>query len=137
MLFGGAAIQACGPPGLRTLGRPLASPPRPPQQQAHRPRVCGVRVGDGKDHRAQVRAIEPQRQLAPQHAAAFGGTAAGDDLDAADVVGVRHPKEMRERVEGVLRGIAVQVQPARGRQLPGAQTSPGRIVHTRRLIADV
>lgn len=108
----------------------------PPQQQAHRSRVSRMRVDDGEYHRAQVRAIQPHRQLAPEHPAALGRAAAGNDLDAADAVGVGDPEEMRQCVEGVLCGVTVQVQPAPRWQMAGAQAPPGRVVRTRRLGAD-
>ena len=43
-----------------------------------------MRMRGGEDQRAEVRQVQPQRQLAPQYAAL-----AGDDLDAAQPLGVR------------------------------------------------
>ena len=62
--------------------------------------------------------------------------APGDDLDAADAVGMRAAEEGVQREEGALRRAAVQVQGAQGRRLAGAEAFPGGVVDARRTCAD-
>jgi hypothetical protein len=87
-----------------------------------------VRVGGGEDEGADFGQVEPEGKFAADNAAGLAGAAAGDDFDAAQMVGVRGMQEAAQRLVGGLGGLSVQIQRAGGGELAAAKAVPGGFV---------
>jgi hypothetical protein len=89
-----------------------------------------------QNERAQGWQIKPQRQFAPEHTAGFARTSAGDDFDAADMIGMGGMEEGVQRMEGALGGASMQIQSAGRGELAGPKPVPAGIIQSAGLRAD-
>lgn len=92
-------------------------------------------VRGGQDQRPERGQVQPVRQFAADDAAMFTGAAAGDDFDAAQLLGVGGVQETLERVEGRLGCSAVQIQRAGSREFSCAEAVPTRLVEASGVLA--
>jgi hypothetical protein len=81
----------------------------------------------------KIGAVQPQRQFTPDHPAGLPAAASGDDFHAAHMVGRGIVQEPAERLEGGLRGFAVQIErsgsdhAAAREPVPGGAVEAGRV----------
>ena len=95
-----------------------------------------MRMCRGEHQWCNVRKVQPQRELAADHATSFAVAAASDHLNAAQPIGVSRTQERYQCVEGALGGVTVQVERPRRGQFAGAKTRPCGAIHTWRMHAD-
>eukprot|EP01037_Dinobryon_pediforme_P012880 gene12880-12979_t len=121
---GGGDLQAVGEFGLGDAGFGTQRA----KSGAEGAGVGGMGMGGGEDEGAQGWEIQPEREFAFDDASGFASAAAGDDFDAADVVGVGGDEEAVQGVVGALGRAAVEVDGADGVEFSGAEFVPGGVV---------
>ncbi len=94
-----------------------------------------MRMRGGEDERPQIGAVEPNRQLPPNDSAGFAAAAAGDDFDAADMIGGGTLQKTLKRQEGGLGGLAMEIQGSGGGETAAVEAVPGRAVQPGRVKA--
>jgi hypothetical protein len=95
-----------------------------------------VRVRGGEDQGTDVGSVQPVGEFAAEDAYAIRTTSAGDDLDAAEFVGLGGAEEGDEGLEGTVCGLAMQVEPLLGAQATGAEALPGGTIDAAGRFAD-
>ncbi len=78
----------------------------------------------GQHQRADVRQIEPQRELSPEHAAVLAIAPPSDDFDAPEAIVVGRAEERSQRMKRLLRGHAMQIEFPVAGEFAAAKTLP-------------
>ena len=117
---------------------------RPPQQQSHRALightgmqgVGRMRMRRGQHHRADLRQVEPDRQLSHQHATAVRMPRPVTISTHRNRSAWAARRNASQRVKRVLRRHAVQIELSGTAQLAAVKSLPGRTIEPRRLTAN-